>query len=116
MRNEYHRANRPFIVLNNPGNYNRLDDADDLDDPFACQDIRGVSIGLDTKEKAVTHFKFVDFTPPPAPFTHIHRWQSVCVRGSETGTKLPKIYINLYLLNLLLNLLLVSGSGWRVFL
>jgi hypothetical protein len=80
------------------------------------KDIRGVSIGLDTKEKAATHSKFVDFPPYPAPFTHIHRWQSVCVRGSETGTKLPKIYINLYLLNLLLNLMLVSGSGWRVFL
>ena len=37
------------------------------------KDVRGVSIGLDTKEKAVVRPKFVDFTPSPAPFTHIHR-------------------------------------------
>ena len=52
--------------------------------------------GLDTKEKVVAHPKFVDFSPSPAPFTHIRGWKSVCVKGSETGAKLPKIYINLF--------------------
>jgi len=59
--------------------------------------------GLDTEEKAVAGPKFVDFIPTLAPFTHIHGWQSVCVRGPETAAKLPKIYISLFLLNLLAN-------------
>jgi hypothetical protein len=57
--------------------------------------------GLDTKEKAVAVPKFVDFAQSPTPFTHIHGWKSVCVRGSETGAKLRKIYTSMFLLNLL---------------
>ena len=58
-------------------------------------------IGLDNRVGAVMRLKFFDFIPIPIPFTHIHGWQGVCVRGPGTGTKLPKIYITLILLDLL---------------
>ena len=57
--------------------------------------------GLDTKEKAVAVPKFVDFAQSPTPFTHIHGWKSVSVRDPETAAKPPKIYIKLFLLDLL---------------
>lgn len=106
----------PSIALDNPCNYNRLDDADDLDDPFSCKGCPGNATVVWKIIKRPWRVRSLWIFPLPRHPSHRYTDSKACVRGSETGTKLPKIYINLYLLNLLLNSMLVSGSGWRVFL
>jgi hypothetical protein len=79
MRNEYHRANRPFIVLNNPGNYNRLDDADDLDDPFACEGYPGSAAVVWTRKKRPWGTQSWSIFPRPRHLhTHIQMAGRVC--------------------------------------
>jgi hypothetical protein len=69
------------IDLNNPGNYNRLDDADDLDDPFACEGYPGSEHRSGHERKGRDAFKVCRFFPIPGTLhTHTRMAKRVCER------------------------------------